>query len=75
MLAEDAKARRAEFMEKKNQVQSTMGEHIAVSKPEDKPEPYSHEIFKRTAIEWLIQTNHVIILGFICISQSLTLSF
>ena len=59
MLAEDAKARRAELASKTVQVQSNMGDHFSVSKPEDKPVPYSHELFKTAAIEWLIQTNQV----------------
>jgi hypothetical protein len=34
-------------------------EHFQPTTAEDKPIPYSDEIFKEAAIEWLIETNQV----------------
>jgi len=58
MLPDDTKARR-EKMTEENVRQSHVDEHFKVATPEDKPQPYSDEIFNEAAREWLIETNQV----------------
>jgi hypothetical protein len=58
MLPEDTKARR-EKMTEENVRQSHVEEHFKVATPEDKPLPYSDEIFNEAAREWLMETNQV----------------
>ena len=58
MLPDDTKARRAKMTEE-NVRQSHVDEHFKVTTPEDKPQPYSDEIFNQAAREWLIETNQV----------------
>lgn len=58
MLPDDTKARR-EKMTEENVRQSHVNEHFKVATPEDKPQPYSDEIFNEAAREWLIETNQV----------------
>ena len=58
MLPDDTKARR-EKMTEENVRQTHVDEHFKVATPEDKPQPYSDEIFNEAAREWLIETNQV----------------
>ena len=51
MLPEDMKTRRAQTLEE-NLRQMNVNDHF-------KPAPYSDELFKQAAIEWLIETNQV----------------
>jgi hypothetical protein len=60
MIPEDAKARRAEATAKMEQTQ--VEDHFLRISPEDKPTPYSDEVFKEAAIQWLIETDQVRIL-------------
>jgi len=60
MLPDDAKARRSEALENVRQ-QTQLSDHFRTIKPEDKPEPYSDELFKDAAIQWLIETDQVCI--------------
>jgi hypothetical protein len=56
MLPDDT---RWEKMTKENVRQSHVDEHFKVETLEDKPQPYSDEIFNEAAREWLIETNQV----------------
>jgi hypothetical protein len=58
MLPEDAKARRKAALEKVME-QTQVDDHFRPMKPEDKPTPYSDEVFKQAAIQWLIETDQV----------------
>jgi hypothetical protein len=60
MLSDDAKARRSEALENVRQ-QMQLSDHFHTIKPEDKPEPYSDELFKDAAIQWLIEMDQVCI--------------
>ena len=57
MLPEDSKARRAQVLEESQQTNDN--DHFKPAPKEEKPEPFSDELFKQTAIEWLIETNQV----------------
>jgi hypothetical protein len=57
MLPEDSKAHRAALLESLRQTNVT--EHFAEVKPEDKPLPYSDELFNQAAIQFLIETDQV----------------
>ena len=57
MLPEDSKARRAALLESLRQTNVT--EHFSEAKPEDKPSPYSDELFRRAAVQYLIETDQV----------------
>jgi hypothetical protein len=58
MLPNDAKARRRETIEKSME-QSQVSDHFNIVKPEDKPEPYSDNVFKDATIQWLVETDQV----------------
>jgi hypothetical protein len=58
MLPEDTKERRQALADQTLQ-QSAVDDHFKPATPEDKPTPYSDELFKEAAIEWLIETNQV----------------
>jgi hypothetical protein len=58
MLPDDAKARRQEAL-KSVLEQSQVDDHFHLVKPEDKPEPYSDNVFKEAAIQWLVETDQV----------------
>lgn len=58
MLPEDTKARRAATLEAILH-QTQVDGHFKVATPEDKPEPYSDQLFKDAAIQWLIETDQV----------------
>jgi hypothetical protein len=58
MLPEDSKARRAQVLEE-NLRQTNVNDHFKPAPKEEKPEPFSDELFKQAAIEWLIETNQV----------------
>lgn len=57
MLPDDAKHRKAKTKETLRQ--SAVDDHFAQAKPEEKPVPYSDELFQKAAIEWLIETDQV----------------
>lgn len=57
MLPEDSKAQRAALLESLRQTNVT--EHFAEATPEDKPPPYSDEIFNQAAVQYLIETDQV----------------
>lgn len=60
MLREDIVAREAiERDAEKKRAQSGINDHFSTMKPEDKPVQYTDEVFKDTAIQWLIETNQV----------------
>ena len=58
MLPEDAKARRKEALEKLME-QTQVDEHFHPVNPDDKPVPYTDDVFKEAAIQWLIETDQV----------------
>ena len=64
MLPNDAKTRREEAREKSME-QTQVSDHFNVVKLEDKPEPYSDEVFKEAALRWLIETDQVSALSII----------
>ena len=68
MLPDDTKARR-EKMTEENVRQSHVDEHFKVATPEDKPQPYSDDIFNQAAREWLIETNQVCYLTLTLVSD------
>jgi len=57
MLPEDSKARRDAAAEKLKQ--SQVDDHFTVIPEEEKPTPYTDELFKEAAIQWLIETDQV----------------
>ena len=57
MLPEDSKARRAALLESLRQTNVT--KHFSEAKPEDKPSPYSDELFRQAAVQYLIETDQV----------------
>jgi hypothetical protein len=57
MLPDDAKARKADLQQKLQQTQ--VNDHFDKAKPEDKPEPYSDELYKEAMIQWLVETDQV----------------
>ena len=58
MLLEDSKLRCAQVLEE-NLRQTNVNDHFKPAPKEEKPEPFSDELFKEAAIEWLIETNQV----------------
>lgn len=58
MLPDDTKARRTQMLEKTLH-QTSVNDHFKSTPKEEKLEPYSDELLKQAAIEWLIQTNQV----------------
>ena len=58
MLPEDTEARRKVLTENLLK-QTSVDEHFKPAAPVEKPQPYSDELFKEAAIEWLIETNQV----------------
>ena len=59
MIPEDAKARHEEATANAKK-QTQVNDHFHQVNPEDKPAPYSDELFKAAAIQWLIETDQVI---------------
>lgn len=57
MLPEDTKSRKDEIKEKLQQTQ--VNDHFKKAPPENKPEPYSDELFEQAAIQWLVETDQV----------------
>ena len=57
MLPEDLKACCDAVAEKLKQLQ--VNDHFTVIPEEEKPTPYTDEVFKEVAIQWLIETNQV----------------
>ena len=60
MLPDDTKAHHTKILEDKL-LQTNVDDHFKPMPQEEKPDPYSNETFKQAAIEWLIETNQVII--------------
>jgi hypothetical protein len=60
MLPEDMKARRQEVL-KKAMEQSQVDDHFQLLKPEDRPVPYSDALFKEASIQWLVETDQVLL--------------
>jgi len=58
MLPDDTAARR-DKMAAQNVRQSNVTDHFKPATEEDKPKPYSDELFKEAAIQWLVETNQV----------------
>lgn len=58
MLPCDSKARRAAQQELRSQ--TLVKDFYEVQKPEEKPIPYSNELFKEDAIQWLVETDQVL---------------
>lgn len=64
MLAEDSKERhKAVANELLKQI--SVDDHFKKVTTEDKPTPYTDELFKEAAIEWLIETNQACYLYFV----------
>ena len=59
MLPEDSKARCQEALENLMQ-QTQVDEHFNSVNPNDKPVPYTDDVFKEAAIQWLIETDQVL---------------
>jgi hypothetical protein len=60
MLPQDTKERRAAALERLQQTE--VEDHFRTAQPGDKPpppSPYTDELFKEVAIEWLIETDQV----------------
>ena len=58
MLPENTKVCCAKVLEE-NIHQMNVDDHFKPAPKEEKPDPYSDELFKEAAIEWLIKTNQV----------------
>lgn len=58
MIPEDAKMRRQEAIANAKE-QTQADDHFRQVKPEEKPMPYSDELFKEAVIQWLIETDQV----------------
>lgn len=57
MLPGDSKARRVKKTEQLSQ--TLVEDHYEIQRPEDKPKPYSHELWREAAIQWLVETDQV----------------
>jgi hypothetical protein len=57
MLPEDTKQRRAAFLESLRQTNVT--DHFMEAQPEERVPPYTDELFKEAAIQWLVETDQV----------------
>ena len=58
MLPKDTKSCKAKIKEKLHQ--TWVNDHFEKALPaENKPEPYSNELFKEAAIQWLVETDQV----------------
>ena len=64
MLPEDTKARKAQIKVKLEQ--TLVNDHFTKAPTENKPEPYSDELFKDAAIQWLVETDQVHLRVFFC---------
>jgi hypothetical protein len=58
MLPDDSKARRAQMLEE-SLCQTNVDDHFEPASKEEKIDPYSDEVLKQAAVEWLIETNQV----------------
>ena len=58
MLPCDLKVRRAAQQELRSQ--TLVKDFYEVQKPEEKPIPYSNELFKEDAVQWLVETDQVL---------------
>ncbi|KAI9441106.1 hypothetical protein F5148DRAFT_988976, partial [Russula earlei] len=59
MLPEDSKTRCKEALDKVME-QSQVDDHFHPTNPDDRPMPYSNEVFKEAALQWLIKTDQPI---------------
>ena len=57
MLPEDSKAHHTALLE--SLCQTNITKHFSEAKPEDKPSPYSDELFWQAAVQYLIKTDQV----------------
>ena len=55
--------------------QTQVNDHFEKAQPESKPEPYSDELFKEAAIQWLVETDQVCITLSFLQMYNLTQSF
>ncbi|KAF9456062.1 hypothetical protein BDZ94DRAFT_1178523, partial [Collybia nuda] len=60
MLPEDARARKLATAAQSRTEQTHVDTHFPTLKPEDKPTPYSDEVFQEAALRWLIETDQPI---------------
>ena len=58
MIPKDTKARHEEATANAKE-QTQVNDHFHQVNPKDKPVPYSDELFKAAAIQWLIETDQV----------------
>jgi hypothetical protein len=59
---DDSKARGKKVTDSEENVpQSPVDEHLNAASPEEIPQPYSDETFRRIAVQWLLETNQVLI--------------
>ncbi|KAI9440271.1 hypothetical protein F5148DRAFT_989071 [Russula earlei] len=58
MLPKDAKTRHKEALDKVME-QSQVNDHFHPMNPDDRPTPYSDEVFKEAALQWLIKTDQI----------------
>ena len=60
MLPDDSRAcKQAAAGEAARVQQGRVDHHFETLKPEDKPVPYSDELFRDAAIQWLVETDQV----------------
>lgn len=59
MLPEDSRERRLQATSGSSATQSQVDGHFQVLKPDEKPLPYSDELFHEAATQWLIETDQV----------------
>jgi hypothetical protein len=55
--------------------QSTINDHAVPLEPKAKVIPYSHELFQQAALEWLIETDQVLLYVLFIVSSLLIESF
>jgi hypothetical protein len=60
MLPQDSLAHRQAAVDEVAHVQQgRVDQHFETAKAEDKPLPYSDELFREAAIQWLVKTDQV----------------
>lgn len=60
MIPEDREAQKEEQRAAEEKLQQTqVNDHFKAIPPEERPEPYSDDLFRDTAIQWLIATDQV----------------
>lgn len=58
MLPKDTKAWQ-QILHEASLHQTGVNDHFAKANPENKPKPYTNELYKEAAIQWLIETDQV----------------